>query len=368
MPDSLVEYRAVVMSPGNQAKVGEAFVSRFGYMVQWVNMTYTKESVDPPVLEKSVEALKDYLLKSDNTVADEVYTGIEISEQDIEKYTKLVPGENEYKARMKRYHDLMAAVTTRPWFRLGYDTVLSEGVRLLHIDGIDEQTPSLFFQRGSDIMVPAMLRFPYCITLRQRCTIRIDEYKPLDDAKQPGESDVDCIDRIAMKIARSFKENSETVDNMIAEHIRRADSIRRNVKTLAELAMIALSGRQEIDYFVASIYELCAAYQKLNPSSTELLDIPEKLTRFNTVVNLLCSTETKGKVTAGTIEFIIDKDKLDGFLKALKEYPLPDDFKSGIEGEVSDDMKISLRLVYEDDRLLLVSGSSPDPAASPYVE
>ena len=369
MPTALVEYRAVVLSPGKTLKVGEASVSRFGYRVEWINMTYTGETVEPPDLATAVEMMKADLLKTGNAVSDEVYTGAEITDQVIEAYTELIPGSEEHKAMMKRYHDLMSAVTTRTWFMLQYDTTLDDGIRLCHIEGCGNSTDKLFYHcMPGKIMVPSKLRFPYNTVLKTRCEVRVEEYVPLDEAKLPGESDIDCIDRKAKSIVDSFREKTEIVDKLIAEHSELVDKTRRNIAAVADLAMIAISRRMAIDFYVATLYGLCNVYHKVCPSSSDFLDIPRRLCWFNSIVNLFCKSDMPGKYAEHTLSFEIDRELLDKFKESMLAYNLPDNYAAALTELVDDDVKLGMRLDFDDDNLRLVPLGKADPASSPYVE
>lgn len=367
MPERLVEYTADVKSPDGSQVVGKAYASRFGYQVMWNDITSDIGSADTPDLAAVVSLMKEFLEKSGNSVENEEYTvnaGADLTEDELSRLTLMEPGETEKKAWMKRYHDLLSAVSSQPWFRY---TRLNDGIRLLNIDGIDDgQTNLLFYcAHPVSIMVPSKLRFPYNVKLRERCQVRVDEYVPIDQAKKDGERDIDCVSRLAMQIAAEYKEKSAFVDGLIAENDRKVARIGAVINLTAHAAMEQLARRNPIDVQVTVLDELCSAYYKLVPTSVGKLDMPARLAKFASLVNVLCTRETVGKYENGKLSFAVDKDALGTLKKTIDGYPeLPDEYKTIADRIDPETPVISLCLqVFDGGR-----PAQEDPANSPYVE
>lgn len=369
MPARLVEYTADVQSPDGHTIVGNAYVSRFGFQVKWHDVTSSTKTLDEPDLDAAVGQLIDQLWRTGNKLVNGRYTenaGVTFTDKELNEYTSLVPGESEQKTWMKRYHDLMSAVSGMDWFR--YRT-LRDGVRLSDIDGIGDGNDNLLFYCAYPvhIMVPASLKFPYNVKLRERCKVAVDKYVSIDEAKKDGESDLDCIDRIAKKIAEEYKEKSAYVDGLIAEADGKAEKYSNLIKTYAELCMKAIASRLSIAQYSILLHDICAAYRKLVPG--EPIDGLRELHLYRSMVNTFVLPTVKGTMDGNKLTFKVDLSNLVGnFKDMMLMHGFPTECQSVIDCIDKDTSEISLVLTWgSGDSIFKLVGIS-DPAKSPYVE
>lgn len=368
MPDRLVEYTAGVQSPDGYTIVGKACVSRFGFQVKWHNVTSSTKTLEEPDLDAAIGQLIDQLSRTGNKLVNGRYTenaGVTFTDEELNEYTSLVPGESEQKTWMRRYHDLMSAVSGLDWFR--YRT-LRDGIRLSDIDGIGEGNDNLLFYCAYpvNIMVPASLKFPYNVKLHERCKVTVDKYVSIDEAKKDGESDIDCIDRIAKKIADEYKEKSDYVDGLIAEANGKAEKYSNLIKTYAELCMKALASRLSSAQYSILLHDICVAYRKLVPG--EPIEGISQLSLFRAMVKVFTKPETKGKLDGNKLTFEVDLTYLDSFHDMMAVHGFPDGCQSVLDSIDRNSREISLVLTWgSEDTIFKIVGLS-DPAKSPYVE
>ena len=368
IPDRLIEYIADVQSPDGISTVAKAHVSRFGYQVKWWDVATDRQTMDEPGLDAAIRQLTEQMSRTGNQLVNGRYTenaGVDFTDEELNEYTSFVPGESEQKEFMARYYDLVAAVSTMPWFKY---TVVSDGIRLANIDGLNGRHTNLLFfpQDTSCIMVPASLKFPYNVTLREQCTVKVNKYISIDEAKKEGETDADCIDRIARKIVSDFKEKSDYVDGLIAERDGKVEEYSRLIKTYAELCMTAIASRLSIAQYSILLHDICVAYRKLVPG--EPIDCFNQLHLFRALVRIFTKPETKGKLDGNRVAFEVDLTHLDYYHDMMATHGFPDGCQSIIDGIDRDSREISLVLTWgSEDSIFKLVGIS-DPAKSPYVE
>jgi len=368
MPARLIEYMADLQSPDGHTIVGNAYVSRFGYLAIWRDVTTDRQSMDEPDLDAAIGHLIERMSRTGNKLVNGRYTenaGVSFTDEELNKYTSLVPGESEQKTWMKRYHDLMSAVSGLAWFRY---RSLRDGIRLSDIDGIDDGNDNLLFYCAHpvQIMVPSLLKFPYNVKFHERCKVTVDKYIPIDEAKKDGESDIDCIDRIAKKIADSYKEKSAYVDGLIAEADGKAEKYSNLIKTYAELCMKALASRLSSAQYCILLHDICVAYRKLVPG--EPIDGFNQLHLFRAMIRMFTKPEAKGKLDGNKLTFEVDLTYIDSFHDLMGAHGFPDGCQSILDSIDRDSREISLVLTWgSEDSIFKLVGVS-DPAKSPYVE
>lgn len=369
MPERLVEYTADVQSPDGYTIVGNAYVSRFGFQVKWHNVTSSTRTLEEPDLDAAIGQLIEQLSRTGNKLVNGRYTenaGATFTDKELNEYTSLVPGEAEQKNWMRRYHDLMSAVSGMDWFR--YRT-LRDGIRLSDIDGIGEGNDNLLFYCAYpvQIMVPASLKFPYNVKFRERCKVTVDKYVSIDEAKKDGESDLDCVGRIAKKIAEEFKKNSDYVDGLIAEADGKAEKYSNLIKTYAELCMKAITSRLSIAQYSILLHDICVAYRKLVPG--EPIDGLKTLHLYRSMVDTFVLPTEKGTMKGNKVTFKVDLSNLVGnFKDMMLLHGFPPECQSVLDCIDKDTAEISLVLTWgTEDTIFKLVGVS-DPAKSPYVE
>jgi hypothetical protein len=369
MPERLVEYTADVQSPDGYTIVGNAYVSRFGFQVKWHNVTSSTKTLSEPDLDAAIGQLIEQLSRTGNKLVNGRYTenaGVTFTDKELNEYTSFVPGESEQKTWMKRYHDLMSAVSGMDWFR--YRT-LRDGVRLSDIDGIGDGNENLLFYCAYPvyIMVPSSLKFPYNVKLRERCKVAVDKYVSIDEAKKDGESDLDCIDRIAKKIAEEYKEKSVYVDGLIAEADGKAEKYSNLIKTYAELCMKAITSRLSIAQYSILLHDICVAYRKLVPG--EPIDGLKTLHLYRSMVDTFVLPTEKGTMVGNKVTFKVDLSNLvDNFKDMMLLHGFPTECQSVLDCIDKDTAEISLVLTWGTGNTIFKIVGVSDPAKSPYVE
>lgn len=369
MPERLVEYTADVQSPDGHTIVGNAYVSRFGFQVKWHNVTSSTKTLSEPDLDAAIGQLIDQLWRTGNKLVNGRYTenaGVTFTDKELNEYTSFVPGESEQKTWMKRYHDLMSAVSGMDWFR--YRT-LRDGVRLSDIDGIGDGNDNLLFYCAYPvhIMVPTSLKFPYNVKLRERCKVTVDKYVSIDEAKKGGESDIDCINRIAKKIAAEYKEKSDYVDELIAEANGKAEKYSNLIKTYAELCMKAITSRLSIAQYSILLHDICVAYRKLVPG--EPIDGLKTLHLYRSMVDTFVLPTEKGTMDGNKVTFKVDLSNLvDNFKDMMLLHGFPTECQSVLDCIDKDTAEISLVLTWGTGNTIFKIVGFSDPAKSPYVE
>jgi len=369
MPGRLVEYTADVQSPDEHTIVGTAYVSRFGFQVKWHDVTTSTRTMEEPDLDAAIGQLIEQLSRTGNKLVNGRYTenaGVTFTDKELNEYTSLVPGESEQKTWMRRYHDLMSAISGLDWFR--YRT-LRDGIRLSDIDGIGDGNDNLLFfcAHPVQIMVPASLKFPYNVKLRARCKVTVDKYVSIDEAKKDGESDLDCIDRIARKIADEYKEKSDYVDGLIAEADGKAEKYSNLIKTYAELCMKAITSRLSIAQYSILLHDICVAYRKLVPG--EPIDGLKTLHLYRSMVNTFVLPTEKGTMDGNKVTFKVDLNNLvDNFKDMMLLHGFPTECQSVLDCIDKDTAEISLVLTWGTGNTIFKIVGVSDPAKSPYVE
>ena len=367
MPEELVEYRATVKAPGSgpdTPDVGKVSVSRFGYDIAWINMQHDRVTVEEPGLEKAVAEMKAYLARSGNLVADEVYTGIEVTDETIEKFTERVIGVQERKNLLIRFYRLMADVTGQSWYVLSGKPFSAWSISIQDIEGIDTSAPEpLFYLADAAIMVPTALRFPYNVSLGEKCRVMVKEYVPIETKASPGESDIECINRLAAAIVKSYGEASSKVDGLISERDRKLEATRSRIRATVELAMRSLAARGTINTEISLLYELCGLYR---PAES----LPVTLSRFAAMAAVLCNPETTGVYEGGVLTFDVDREHLSAYRDAF--VTAADLFEEGDKTFLNDidpeRPTIHLKLEADAAHIGLEMYGSGDPANSPHVE
>lgn len=369
MPERLVEYTADVQSPDGYTIVANAYVSRFGFQVKWRNVTTSTRTLEEPDLDAAIGQLTEQLSRTGNKLVNGKYTenaGVTFTDKELNEYTSLVPGEPEQKTWMRRYHDLMSAVSGMDWFR--YRT-LRDGIRLSDIDGIGDGNDNLLFYCAHPvkIMVPASLKFPYNVKFRERCKVAVDKYVSIDDAKKDGESDLDCIDRIAKKIADEYKEKSDYVDGLIADADGKAEKYSNLIKTYAELCMKAIASRLSIAQYSILLHDICVAYRKLVPGDP--IDGLKDLHLYRSIVNTFTEPTAKGTLDGNKLTFKVDPSHMScAFKDLMLMHGFPSECQSVLDCLDRDTREISLVLTWgKEDTVFRIEGAD-DPKKSPYVE
>lgn len=369
MPARLIEYTADLQSPDGHTIVGNAYVSRFGYLAIWRDVTTDRQSMDEPDLDAAIGHLIERMSRTGNKLVNGRYTenaGVTFTDEELNKYTSLVPAQDEYKDCMKRYHALLSAISERPWFNY---TTCSDETRLNNIIGIDRENTTLLLYQGYpvQIMVPASLKFPYNVMLRERCKVTVDKYIPIDAAKKDGESDIDCIDRIAKKIADEYKEKSAYVDGLIAEQNAKTEKYSNLIKTYAELCMKAIASRLSIAQYSILLHDICVAYRKLVPG--EPIDGLRDLHLYRSMVNTFTKPDTKGKLDGNKLTFKVDLSNMTVHFKDMMLlHGFPPECQSVLDCIDKDTREISLVLTWgKEDTIFRIEGVD-DPKKSPYVE
>ena len=100
MPARLIEYMADLQSPDGHTIVGNAYVSRFGYLAIWRDVTTDRQSMDEPDLDAAIGHLIERMSRTGNKLVNGRYTenaGVSFTDEELNKYTSLVPGESEQK-------------------------------------------------------------------------------------------------------------------------------------------------------------------------------------------------------------------------------------------------------------------------------
>lgn len=367
MPEELVEYRATVKAPGSSPDtpdVGKVSVSRFGYDIAWINMQHDRATVEDPGLEKAVAEMKAYLAESGNFVVDEAYTGIEVTAETIEKFTECVIGVQERKNLLMRFYRLMSDVTAQAWYVLSREPLSTWYIRIQDIDGIDTSAPeALFYLADAAIMVPNALKFPYNVSFGEKCRVMVKEYVPIDTKAKPGESDVECINRLAAAIVKSYGEASSEVNELIAKRDRKLETTRSRIRATAELAMRSLAAREPIDTETSLLYELCGLYRQAE-------SLPAALSRFSAIVGVLCNPDTNGAYEGGVLTFDVDRERLsayrDSFVTATDLFA--EGSKTFLDDIDPERPSIHLKLEADAAYIGLEMYGSGDPANSPHVE
>lgn len=374
MPARLIEYTADLQSPDGHAIVGNAFVSRFGYLAIWRDVTTDRQTMDEPDLDAAIGQLTERLSRTGNKLVNGRYTenaGVTFTDEELEKYTSLVPAQDEYKDCMKRYHALLSSISKRPWFNY---TTCGDEIRLNNINGIDSGNSTLMLYRGHPssrypacIMVPALLKFPYNVKLHDRCKVTVDKYIPIDEAKKDGESDIDCIDRIAKKIAASYKEKSAYVDGLIAEQNGKVEMYSNLIKNYAELCMKAIASRLSIAQYSILLHDICVAYRKLVPGDP--IDGLKDLHLYRSIVNTFTEPTAKGTLDGNKLTFKVDPNNMSGAFKDMMLlHGFPSECQSVLDCIDRNSREISLVLTWgEGDTIFRIEGID-DPKKSPYVE
>lgn len=274
MPKDLVEFQAdIVSNYDGRHYTGDTLTAcRFGYCLNWCDGSGSVTNLEEATpLNEVIEMAKKYLDTKGWKLANEVYTGADITDEIIEKCTTEVSSRGDFHANLIRYAELLGACYKSEW----YDPVfIKERPHCIHVANIkalsDEMRkygddPLFGISKDRDIVIYTGYEAPYGYISQVS-----DSYMSLDAAKEKfglaGHPDIDVVNYVVahiMDVASKYEsEKRERIEREKANDIA--------AETLADSVMAllcredALSNRDTFDDIVAGMIRLNGIYGRIS--------------------------------------------------------------------------------------------------------
>ena len=166
MPCALVEFKAdvVKIDAGKKKKCGHIEVCRFGCSCHYTDASgwVYHMKADEPTLADAIKKAKELLAEEHEEMANEIYTGNELTDDIIQENTWVVPTEDEYIAVFERFNRLLTECYHQPWYRRSNGGKSPNQVGLDNIAGIPDKYESndlfLWLTSGNKIYVANTIR------------------------------------------------------------------------------------------------------------------------------------------------------------------------------------------------------------------
>ncbi len=215
MPRDLVEFEAHIVNDcdGEHCKGDEFQACRFGYAIRWCDGSGETAFIPEESLEEAIKRGKEQLAKKGWVLSEEQYTGQEITEEIIEKYTKEMVSTDTLRDEFKRYLNLWAACMEQPWFDVIRDAV-NQPPGIYNINSLPDST-----RENSNVSLINFNRELGVMLLRKAGESVDDDhieyrsystkYETIDEAKVHLGLPIDCPDITAVNALVTSMERRE---------------------------------------------------------------------------------------------------------------------------------------------------------------
>lgn len=274
MPEDLVEFRAdIVSNYDGRHDTGDTLTAcRFGYCLNWCDGSGSVTNLEEATpLNEVIEMVKKYLAEKGWKLANEVYTGAEITDAIIENCTTEVPSCGDFHANLIRYAELLGACYKSEWYDPVFIKERPHCIHVANIKGLSDEMrkygddPLFGISKDRDIVIYTGYEAP-----RGYINQVLDSYMSLDAAKEKfglvGHPDIDVVNyvvAIIMDVASKYEsEKRKCIEREKANDIA--------AETLADSVMArlcredALSNRDTFDDIVAGMIRLNGIYGRIS--------------------------------------------------------------------------------------------------------
>ena len=276
MPLALVEFQADIVSDyDGQHQTGDTMTAcRFGYCLKWCDgsgSVTNMEEVTP--LDEVIEKAKAHLAEKGWKLANEVYTGAEITDAIIKECTTEVPSRSDFHANLIRYAELLGACYKSEWYDPVFIQEHPHGLHIANIKSLSDEMrkygDDLLFgmSRNRDIVIYTGYEAPngYISQIS-------DSYMSLDAAKEKfglaGHPDIDVVKYVVdtiLDVASKYEsEERKRIEREKANDIE-AEALADSVMALL-CREDALSNRDTFDDIVAGMVKLNGIYGRISDS------------------------------------------------------------------------------------------------------
>lgn len=215
-----------------------------------------------------IEMAKKHLAEKGWKLANEVYTGAEITDEIIEKCTTEVPSRGDFHANLIRYAELLGACYKSEWYDPVFIQENPHGIHVANIKVLSDKMRKyggvgLLFgiSKDRDIVIYTGYEAPHGYIKQVS-----DSYMSLDAAKEKfglvGHPDIDVVNyvvAIIMDVASKYEsEKRKRIEREKADDIA-AETLADSVMTLL-CREDALSNRDTFDEIVAGMIRLNGIY------------------------------------------------------------------------------------------------------------
>jgi hypothetical protein len=254
MPCALVEFKAdvVKIDAGKKKKCGHIEVCRFGCSCHYTDASgwaYHMKA-DEPTLADAIKKAKELLAEEHEEMANEIYTGNELTDDIIKENTWVVPTEDEYIAVFERFNKLLSECYHQPWYRRSNGGKSPNQIGIDNIAGIPDKYESndLFLWLTSDNKIYVANRISFDAK-EHKASVPYYQCDPIDEVKEKAgfadKSDIEFVNQLVEKVLEASRKCAEHKDMKV----RQSAALMTTAVELGRLYLEALSGddQDEID-------------------------------------------------------------------------------------------------------------------------
>lgn len=310
LPNALREYTAKIVSAttGEHSEGDEFEACRFGYCIRWCDGAYESAIIPEEDLETAIRKGKEHLAKKHWKLAYEKYTGIEITDEILKKYTTPMAAKPaDVQLEYARYLNLILRCMDQPWYEIVRSAVECH-VSIYNIRNLRERTR----EDGGDVPLFRFKKEQIYVLTETKHDVRDDylwfmsnDEVPIDEAKEmfgfdKNDPDIYVINRIVQKIEdieQGELDNAKAlevqVNNKFDEYINLLtkflctllppnESVGTNPETLAKLITMADGlGQRRFDVVQANTTTvLSAEFRSFDWNTASMKDNGKGLAEF----------------------------------------------------------------------------------------
>lgn len=318
MPCALVEFKAdvVKMDNGKKKECGHIEVCRFGCSCHYTDTSgwVYHMKADEPTLADAIKKAKELLAEEHEEMANEIYTGNEITKAIIRENTWLVPTEEEYIAVFERFNKLLSECYHQPWYRRSNGGKSPNQIGLDNIAGIPDnyETDDLLLWLTSDNKIHVANRISFDAKFR-KASVAYYQCDQIDEVKErAGFADKTDIEFINHLVENLMKESYKSAEHKEME-VRSSAAIMTTAVELGRDYLNALCGddQDEIDTTLLR-YHMVGGF---HPMFT-FVDLIRRHTVDKTVEPKKFYDE-KNRLYG--VRFAVNKDKVSSLIKWLQD-------------------------------------------------
>lgn len=255
MPSKLVEAQAEIFNrEGKHCSGDHIQLSRFGYAVHWCDGSGMAGFSEDETLDTAIADAKEYLKSNGWKMGPLTYTGQEITQEIIEKYTKVI---NPEEPTLTAYFDflrLKIECMQQPWFELVRNTVDGavgiHNIKMLPEKAKDRVNELIGFDSDGNIVVKVGYDFDSDGNIESYKA----DWKNIDDAKKilglpETTSNLDVVNAL--------------VDDIVNKHAHLGDIVRKEKEEF-------LAKFNRIIPILDNIIRTCASHTSCAPALADL--------------------------------------------------------------------------------------------------
>ena len=334
MPHDLIEAHAKIYSDyeNKHCPGDEVSFCRFGYAIRWCDGSRQAYFVEDENIETAIETAKRYLASKGWHLGEISYTGVELTDDIINKYTTKMQSKVEALAEYTRFLKLKIACLTRPWF----DAVRSEINGAVSVYNIAELPDDIRESASRKELIGFCNNEHTCVRLGYEFDddyIKGGEWVVIDDAKRRlclpvDATDVEVVDKVVAQLIDDYNHRVEKMRHRKETYIARFKALAERFEkalyacatdpehTSVELAV--LEAYMHIEWakdlhHVNGIIEVVNKFEnRVDMNTIKMLSINRSYFDWSTL-----RLETVGELTTGKVK--IDSVVYDEVKRRVKE-------------------------------------------------